>query len=505
MRVYSFFRSFFTLDKMAVFRRILNRLRPRQYFFMGVVIVVLVYLKPIFTVWSYSDESDYFSESTTIGRQFAEDGNLFGSFIYNHVSLFLANSVEDFWRLRSLSLICLLVIVYKFSNLVLPYNQSRSIQFIIPMALLLPAPMTFVSFAMIWQGSLGMLMAYFATILWLNYRAGVQVIAVILLSLSITNSPVNAFSIFGFYAAFFIVTRIRTAEYLKTLYSLLVLYGIAGALSVVALLVVRDLFNLEYSQRVGLVEINAIPEKVFWILSRPIAVSMRFFDISSPTTLDALALVSIVSTLLVFGFVLQCKNLNENVLKRVLLFIILVFLSITPIMITWSNQIEFRYIFGPSFAIFLVFSIMLLDLVRHTKRITSYFIPLFMLSIAILGIGTVTNNTERQFLNPYKSKISFISSEISSCLDKEAAINQVIVKSNQIGFPTRRNIGIFSQVTDLDSPWVPIPTVKHVLTMFDLDVSNITLANGTDGKDIKDVCVVNLENYRLILLNNEKQ
>ena len=192
----SFIKSFLIFDRKVVSLQMLRIIQPRKFFFLGATLVVLVYLKPIFSIWSYSDESDYFSKTTTIGRQFAEDGNLFGSFIYNHVSLLLANSVEELWRLRLLSLICLLLIINNFSNKVMLANQSRSIQFLIPLALTLPTPMTFISFAMIWQGSLGMLMAYFASVLWLKYNNGFRVIPIILLCASMTMSPVSAFAIF---------------------------------------------------------------------------------------------------------------------------------------------------------------------------------------------------------------------------------------------------------------------------------------------------------------------
>jgi hypothetical protein len=468
---------------------------------MGVVLVVLVYLKPILTVWSYSDESDYFSDSTTIGRQFAEDGNLFGSFIYNHVSLLIANSTADLWRLRFLSLVCLLLIINNFSKQVLLLNQSRSIQFLIPLALMLPAPMTYISFAMIWQGSLGMLLAYFSSIIWLKNLGPIRIVPIIFLCLSITMSPVNAFSIFGFYAALFILTRAHTSSFSKTLKSLFALYGISGTLSVVTLFVAENVFNLEYSARVGLVSLGNIPEKMYWIFSRPIAVSVRFFDISSPTIMNALAQVFLVSIILFFGFFLQSRVLNEKVYKRIFLFLILVLSSITPILITWSNQIEFRYILGPSFAIFLVFSMMLLELANLKKNISLYLNPILTVSIAIIGIATVSINTDSQFVGPYKAKNIFITSEILKCLDRDPVITLVVIQPPEMGFPSRKNIGIFSQVTDLDSPWVPAPSVKNVLNTLGTGFSEVVVANNTDSREFEDACVVDLESYRQILLN----
>ena len=231
---------------------------------------------------------------------------------------------------------------------------------------------------------------------------------------------------------------------------------------------------------------------------------MRFFDISSPSTLNALTQVFLVSTLLVFGFILQNRVLSENIFNRIFIFLFLVLLSITPLIITWSNQIEFRYIFGPSFAMFLVVSMMLLEFTRLKKKIHVYLSPIIIVSIAILGIVTVANNTDRQFVAPYKSKNEFIASEISNCLLRDSVIDQVIIKPPQTSFPSRENIGIFSQRTDLDSPWVPIPTVKHVLNMLDLKVRDISLTYDTNYRKNKNACVVDLESYRQILLNRNE-
>jgi hypothetical protein len=285
---------------------------------------------------------------------------------------------------------------------------------------------------------------------------------------------------------------------------LLVLYGISGALSVITLLVVKNVYSLEYSARVGIVNLNDVPEKVFWIFSRPIAVSMRFFDISSPSTLNALTQVFLVSTLLVLGFILQNRVLSENIFNRIFIFLFLVLLSITPLIITWSNQIEFRYIFGPSFAIFLVVSMMLLEFTRLKNKVDVYLSPIIIASIAILGIVSVANNTDRQFIAPYTSKNDFVASEISNCLRRESVIDQVIIKLPQTSFPSRKNIGIFSQRTDLDSPWVPIPTVKNVLNMLNLRVRDIALATDTNYIENKNACVVDLESYREILLNRKE-
>jgi hypothetical protein len=229
--------------------------------------------------------------------------------------------------------------------------------------------MTFISWALIWHGSFAMLIAYFANILWLKGKFRFGVLSVILLCFSLQISPVAAFSIFGFHAVIFVLARAKTNYYLKVTTKLIILYGISGSLSVATIFVIKNLNDLELNGRVGPPMMSDLPEKMYWIISRPIVVSMRFFDISSPSTVNALLSTLFISVVMISGITLQSKELKERSLARVSLFFLLVFLSITPIIVTWSNQIEFRYILGPSLAFFLVTTVLVLDLIKRNEKI----------------------------------------------------------------------------------------------------------------------------------------
>jgi hypothetical protein len=472
----------------------LEKITPKTFFFVSSTIVFLSYIKPIFSAWAYSDEFDFFEVTPKLGTHMAQDGNLISSLIYDNFSVHLVSSAGELWRLRVISFLCLFLILNHVSSQILTHNQSRSTQFLLPIALILPAPMTFISWSLIWQGSFAMLIAYGANVLWLKSRFGLRLISIFLLWSSILMSPVAAFSIFGFHAVAFILSRIKTTDFVKVTIQLVFLYGISGIASIVTLAISNVIFGSTLNGRVGPPQLSDLPEKLYWIISRPIVVSMRFFDISSPTHLNAMITSLLVLSLLVRGFVIQSKNLSENVFSRLILFFALISISITPIVITWSNQIEFRYILGPSIAFFLVTVGLILEEIGEIENFLKYAYLPFILLILFSGIISMNNHINSQFISPYNSKIDFIQSELSICQSKNRFIEKVIVLQAITTYPSRNNIGIFSQSTDMASPWVPIPSVKYVLKTVGIFPREIILQEFLPKSDLKS-CIVDLEKY----------
>jgi hypothetical protein len=180
----------------------------------------------------------------------------------------------------------------------------------------------------------------------------------------------------------------------------------------------------------------------------------------------------------------------------------MIILSITPIVITWSNQIEFRYILGPSVAFFLVTVGLILEVTSQRGNFLRYAQSAFILLILFLGIFSMNNHVSSQFISPYKSKIDFIQSELSICQNINRALEKVIVLKAKTTYPSRHNIGIFSQSTDMASPWVPIPSVEYVLKSVGIFPREITLQESVTTSDFKS-CIVDLEKYSQQLVGSE--
>ena len=476
-----------------------SRLSPRRYFYLSSVLVVLVYYKPIFSVWAYSDEYDLFKKNPLIGMHMRKDGNLLSGEIYEYISAWLVNSPADLWRLRLISLVLLLLIINTIARKIHLLNQSSLIQFVLPLTLMLPAPMTFISWALLWQGSLGMFLSFYASQYWINSKSYKRFISPIIVLGALDISPVAAFTYFGFFATIDILSKTPSRIFLRKLMSLILLFTVSGVTSLITLFVNVRFFDLVLNPRVGFVKLTDVPEKVFWLVSRPVAVSTRFFDIHSPGLFNALFVFSFVIAVVVLGIISQSREIGESSFARIALYFFCLSASMTPIIITWSNQIEFRYIFAPSWSIFILTIVFLSELSRKRLKLNKLLTTVSIISILFAGMITVTVNADKQFISPYKSKNQFLTDEIDKCAKTLGLISGVIIKNPQYPFPSRANLGIFSQVTDLESTWVPIPSVELVLGA--KGFLNVQISMEDEGtKEQNKPCIINLEIYRKILV-----
>ena len=477
--------------------------KPKTFFYLSSILILVSYCRPVFTVWAYSDEYDFFEPAPKLGSHMSRDGNLLAGFVYENFSATLVDTFGELYPLRLISFLLLYTILNHVSSRILLQNQNRSIQFLLPIGLTLPSSLTFISWALIWQGSLAMLIGYFANVMWQKLLFRFRLIAVLMLVFSMLISPVAAFSAFGFEALIFFFIQTKAVDYLKHLLGLVTFYGISGVVSLACILLTLHFNDLELNDRVGTPSISDLPKKGYWLVSRPIVVSMRFFDISSPSTVQALGSTIIVSSAVLWGFTLQSRILGENGFKRTLLFSATILLSITPIAVTWSNQIEFRYLFGPSITLFAVTAFVLLSLIP-VKNIFQRCVYLSaLISIMLVGVSTMNIHVNNQFIGPFQSKNAFLESQVLKCKKENRQFQKITIVQPTKSFPSRNNIGMFSQSTDLASPWVPVPSVKYVVKRLNLPSIDVHLVDSLPD-EIKQTCVIDLNLYRQLLILTSK-
>ena len=115
--------------------------------------------------------------------------------------------------------------------------------------------------------------------------------------------------------------------------------------------------------------------------------------------------------------------------------------------------------------------------------------------LLIAGAITVSANVERQFLEPYNSKVQFLKAKIVECNKSTNDLRKIVLIPPETPFPVRKNLGMFSQTTDLASPWVPVPSVQAIL--FSLGQSNVeAILYENRNLDLLKGCVLDLEDYR---------
>lgn len=453
--------------------------------------MLIAYVPQIFRVWAYSDELDIFDDKS-LGEHVRRDGNLVSALIYNQITTRLINSVSDLWMLRIISLVSLLLAFNILAQLISKTNKSNFPQLILPIALLLPSPMTYILWGGIWIFSISLLISLVACTLWLYAGVIQRAISPLLLCISMLIYPISAFSSLSFMAMLFVLCYQTNTHFFLIIKKLLQLYSLSGFISLFTLAIFANTRNYEFNERVSLVDFQSLPQKIYWVISRPMAVSSRFFDIRSPSAVDAFLVFAFVMLVVLFGLRRQSKELNDSSLIRIFLFFVAVFLSLTPLIISSSNQIEFRYLFGVSVCFLITTSHFIAVFLQTFSANSKYLLVLFLM---VIGVLSMIENSNRQFIVPYQSKMLFFSSEIDRCLSQPVKFSNIIVTPPKKPFPSRPNIGMFSQTTDLASEWVPIPSLKVILREKGLIYFDVMMGEEqTSGS--KNRCEINLEGYR---------
>jgi hypothetical protein len=484
-------------------QKILLALNPQRYFYLGAILVFGAYLRPIFSEWVYSDEYHLFADDSQARDHFNKDGSLVGGLLYTNISRNLVSSPTDLWRLRLLSIVCLLLVLKHIAKAIYAKNTSSLIQFILPLSLLLPAPMTFISWSLMWQGSFAIFVSFFACAHWLNSKSANRLIAIPILCCALLISPYSAFTCIGFFAGIEIITKANVQDILKRFLLLLKLFSASGITTSAVVYCYSKLSSVKLNDRVDFIELGEVPSKIFWIISRPITISTRFFDIGSPNSINAIIVFSLVLTVILVGIVNLSSGNLFGAFQYITFFFTSTALTLIPIIITSSNQIEFRYIFASSWMFFCVFVFFLFELISKYSDNTKLVTKLGILVILITGTLTVNLNFERQFLSPYQSKVDFLKTRIQECKKSGKNLQRIEIVPPKKAFPDRKNIGMYSQVTDLASSWVPVPSVESILLYLDMEVSKVTMMKNRNLGDAKN-CQIDLEGYRKILVKSSQ-
>ena len=482
-------------------RKILRALGKDRYFYFGSILVFGAYLRPIFSEWVYSDEYHLFAQDSQARDHFNQDGSLVAGLIYTNISRNLVSNPADLWRLRILSLVCLLLVLKQIARVTYAKNSNRLFQFVLPLSLLLPAAMTFISWSLMWQASLAILISFLACEHWLKSKSNIRLIAIPLLSCALQISTYCAFTYFAFFAGIAIFTKAKTQEIFKNFRRLIILFGASGITTGITLLLYTQVFNLKLSGRVKFVELSDVPTKLYWVISRPLTASSRFFDISSPSSTNAAIILLLVLSIIVLGIVKMSNRNPVESFKYLVFYFSCVGLTLTPIIITSQNQIEFRYILGSSWLMFCAFVYFFFELISRDTGNLKIVTKSTVLLIVIAGTLTVNLNSERQFLSPYQSKVDFLKTQLLKCKEFDKNMNTIQISPPKEAFPSRKNLGMYSQVTDLASPWVPEPSVASVLGALNAEVPKIKLLEKrTLGKSKN--CSIDLEEYRQFLIKS---
>ena len=266
--------------------------------------------------------------------------------------------------------------------------------------------------------------------------------------------------------------------------------GSLATLSVLAVLVavlttgvVNLVKGIEAHARVGIVSSpGEAAEKLVWFVTHPVVVAARPFQISSPGNLEALLTGGSVLIVIAIGLYLRAEGSPIIRIGWVALCGLVAALSMISHLVSHDNQLEYRFMLGLTFAVwgYLVFSLKSIALAiasTHRNHLTRRYLPLVgstVLTITVFLAGwAARENIKDTFIDPYTEKTAYLKQALTA-FDAEL-YNRVIVINDPNGWPSQKNLGIFSTVSDLAHPWVAEPNVRLVLSDLGIDVEGIAV------------------------------
>ena len=271
--------------------------------------------------------------------------------------------------------------------------------------------------------------------------------------------------------------------------------------SIISYIVINmTLYALKYSsnERVKIVSWYDLPEKIFWLLTRPILEGFRFFLIDSPTPLSAFLTAFPGFMIFLFAILAHQRRSVESAINKIgycVVFGISFFvLPLLHLIFSVNNQFDFRM--TPSYSFGIAYLIGSFILKTPFAKPKSGFLNIFLGLLLTLSLVTVNQRFSDLIGGPYALKRSFFSQQLNKCLPSSSETVFLIIPPAR-NFPSRMRMGDFSMVTDLQSPWVPIGSLREVVRV----ENRIIYSNDLLGVKEKyaEVCVIRLELFRKIL------
>lgn len=437
--------------------------------------------------WSLQDPHAHFLHAVKDGRP------VYGWSIEFLFSIF--NTVESLKFIRLFGLVGLLL----FSDAATRFLLSKNLPYRVVVASLVAFTLPSfqlsahwaIAFCMGWTGFL----ALQGLILWGRDGLRHKLFGLFLVTISLLIYPLLSFFIFSILFADLYLTSITRSEVYRRIKSVLPLLVLSALLSASLSRVLLMFLNLEYNPRVQIISLAQIPEKLIWFVTRPLLLSYRPFLIDSPSTLIIGAEVLIFTLIFVLLISLTLRQWGKVIYFLLFLNANLV-LSLLPFLVTTENQIEVRFLSSNTWLVtFLLVNFMFSGLAsafKFDKGTDTRIVAVISCGALLFGAYTVNDRYISFILPIEKVSRDFVAAEILNCSLSQLE-SGVEVVARDTPWPSRKLLGMYSQVTDLASEWVPLGAVSMVLVGDSFQSKQVGPIGWGKGSPSK--CIVNLNRF----------
>jgi hypothetical protein len=417
----------------------------------------------------------------------------------------LISGPGDAWILRGLALAAMIFLFLLIAKGIDKSRQRSFGIFSIAISFCLPSFQMYIHWA--WPLMWAALASLLAFRFWATGTVPRKILGILLLVFALTNYPPTALFYFSAIAVINVLNRSSTSKIIKETIQGLYLLAISVVISIMVVATTLRLVHVHPTGRVRLISIDEMPEKILWLLTRPITIGLRPFMIDSPAPWFALVTAIPALVIIFFGIKAQAQTPNESTILRGFSIVFLLILTLLPLMITPENQIEFRMISGYCWGItslVVYFILTMIDQWFVTANIKSRLrvvIPLIIpITLSFVCIFTVNTHYFELFNNSYRQKTTFLETKISKCFNT-SGVKEVFIFPPKLPFPSLNRLGIFSMSTDLYSGWVAKPNVELILQQRGSRAIVRYLDVRPAGLDFTgENCIIDLEEFRKILI-----
>jgi hypothetical protein len=198
-------------------------------------------------------------------------------------------------------------------------------------------------------------------------------------------------------------------------------------------------------------------EKIVWILTRPVLLSIRPFIIESRGILAAIfTVLGLFLTLLSLWQI--SRRTGFSVLNFLLTLISVYAVGLLPLLVIAENQIEFRTLPATSsFGLLFVLSGVNLFFDKFLKLRGA--VPLISLIVLLALLNYSQGKVNSIFIDSFRQNYNFIKSSYSELNSSD----QIVVLIDSKPWPQSNSIGALSVKSDFQMPWVPIGEISQIL------------------------------------------
>ena len=273
-------------------------------------------------------------------------------------------------------------------------------------------------------------------------------------------------------------------------------------------LFINQILDVQTDSRVLLVSTpSEAIAKISWFVRFPIGVAARPFLVSSPTDLQAILTAGPILIAIATGLYLRQNGGTLDRLGATILLLAYPCLTMGAHLIVIENQIEYRYMLGITATVWVYLLIAVHQLLKVTwsnlnsrrQPIRESAIPAWLVTVlmGVVILGAVRNtqaNIDQVFFEPFKSKEAYLNQELDH-FDPEMH-SRIVVVNDQSLWPSTRNLGIYSTISDLAHPWVAVPNIRLLLIERGIGATDLQVAVITPEDELEpDDLIVDLRPY----------